>query len=361
MNAPVSVTATFSSSGPAWYSTGSTWNYRKPITILHGQVSGSSSLAYFPVLVSITDSNLAASAQSSGNDILFTASDGLTKLSHEIEKYTSSTGQLIAWVNIASLSPTADTVIYMYYGSSVTYSEQNPTGVWDSNFKGVWHLPNGTTLSANDSTSNANNGTNTGAGATTGEIDGAASFNGASSQISVGDASSVQVLGYITMSAWVNVAEFPAANNWAYVIGKGYDGGQEAYFLRLNAQSSPGNIQLNAGSFAGANYGASWTISGWNTNTWHHVVGTFDGSNWNIYFDGALQVSSAQANGALSSNLGAYLGAMNNQGSLQRYWNGDLDEVRLSSTARSAAWITTEFNNQSSPSTFISVGAQQVN
>ena len=32
--------------------------------------------------------------------------------------------------------------------------------------------------------------------------------------------------------------------------------------------------------------------------------------------------------------------------------NGKIDEVRLSSTARSAQWIATEFNNQNSPSTF---------
>jgi len=36
-----------------------------------------------------------------------------------------------------------------------------------------------------------------------------------------------------------------------------------------------------------------------------------------------------------------------------------LNEVRLSSTARSAAWVATEYNNQKSPATFMSVGPQQ--
>jgi hypothetical protein len=67
----------------------------------------------------------------------------------------------------------------MFYGnSSITTDQSNPTAVWDVNFKGVWHLPNGTILSANDSTSNGNNGTINGATATTGEIAGGASFNG---------------------------------------------------------------------------------------------------------------------------------------------------------------------------------------
>jgi hypothetical protein len=39
--------------------------------------------------------------------------------------------------------------------------------------------------------------------------------------------------------------------------------------------------------------------------------------------------------------------------------NGTLDEVRISNIARSANWITTEYNNQSAPSSFYALGAQQ--
>jgi hypothetical protein len=37
-------------------------------------------------------------------NILFTASDGVTKLNHELETYNSITGQAIAWVRIPTLS-----------------------------------------------------------------------------------------------------------------------------------------------------------------------------------------------------------------------------------------------------------------
>lgn len=53
----------------------------------------------------------------------------------------------------------------MYYGHVSIANQWNVTGVWDSNFKGVWHLPNGTALTALDSTSNALNGTPTGVNA----------------------------------------------------------------------------------------------------------------------------------------------------------------------------------------------------
>ena len=95
-----------------WYN--ASWQYRKTITIDYTKVSGSQT--NFPVLINLTsDSDLAAHARSNGFDILFTSSDGTTKLSHEIEKYTSATGELVAWVKVPSLSSTADTVLYMYY------------------------------------------------------------------------------------------------------------------------------------------------------------------------------------------------------------------------------------------------------
>jgi hypothetical protein len=40
------------------------------------------------------------------------------------------------------------------------------------------------------------------------------------------------------------------------------------------------------------------------------------------------------------------------------YFNGDVDELRISSTNRSTNWIAAEYNNQSSPGTFITMGSE---
>lgn len=82
----------------SWYDPG--WQCRKSITIDHTKVSAD--LTGFPVLISVTDSDLALKAQSNGYDILFTDSSGSIRLSHEIESYDS--GDLVAWVNVPSLS-----------------------------------------------------------------------------------------------------------------------------------------------------------------------------------------------------------------------------------------------------------------
>ena len=76
-----------------WYD--SAWTYRKMITIDNTKVP--ETLSDFPVLINLTtDTDLANNAQSDGDDILFTSADGVTKLSHEIEKFDSGTGELVA-------------------------------------------------------------------------------------------------------------------------------------------------------------------------------------------------------------------------------------------------------------------------
>src|ERR1035437_3494308 len=160
------------------------YTYSRSITIDYTKCGTADSTA-FPVLVSINHTTFKDAAHSghvtnntTGYDIAFFSDSGLTtKIPWEVEYYNGTTGILIAWVNIATLSHTVNTVIYVGYGNAGITTAQNtstngPTYVWNSNFKGVWHLSNGTTLSPNDSTSNGTNGTVTGATAAAGLIDG---------------------------------------------------------------------------------------------------------------------------------------------------------------------------------------------
>src|ERR1700747_1327387 len=160
---------------PARGTTGNGYSYSRAITIDHTKVPNTDQ-TNFPVLISNTYSYLATTANggnvtnANGYDITFTSdAAGTSPLAYEQESYSASTGKVSYWVKVPTLSHTTDTVIYMFYGnSSVTTDQSNKTAVWDSNYAGVWHLPNGSTLSASDTTSNANNGTITGATATAG-------------------------------------------------------------------------------------------------------------------------------------------------------------------------------------------------
>ena len=179
------------------------WPYRKSITIDGSQVGAT--LSNFPLLVSLTDTDLAAKAQASGNDILFTDSTGTTQLPHEIENYTSSTGTLVAWVQVPTVTSGTNTVIYMYYGNSTVASQQRPTAVWDANFQAVWHLNQtvGGVDALKDSTSTGNHGTNQGSPnlGVAGKVGKAITFDGSNEFISTKTQYS-PMLQVLTESLW---------------------------------------------------------------------------------------------------------------------------------------------------------------
>jgi hypothetical protein len=363
MNAAKAVTAQFNlSGGPPWYSSGGTWIHRKSLTVDRTQVSGSASLSNFPLLVAVTDPDLRTAANggsvgnATGTDILFTAGDGMTKLAHELESYNASTGQLVAWVRIPSLSPQTDTVIYTYYGNAGAADQQNRAGVWDANYKGVWHLsaPSGTAVS--DSTSNANNGTKTSAtvpAPAAGKLGGAQSFNGSTGLITVPDSNSLDMTSSVTISAWINASSWPNSYGDAIV-------------------NKEGNYGLRSGDVASTQFDLLW----WNgaggiriartvppsTGTWHHVVGQASANDaYRIYVDGVLVTSAPTDWYPDPRDLSKALRIGGVDWDLPRTYtfHGLIDEVRVSDIARSADWIMTEFRNQNSPATFYTVGPQE--
>ncbi len=209
----LTVTATCGTgSGPGWYN--SSWGNRKAVTVYHAQVAGAASLTNFPMLFAVTDPNLKTAtnggsvAKADGSDILFTAADGVTKLDHEMQQYNAATGQVVAWVRIPSLSPTEDTVVYVYYGNASAAEQQNKAGVWSNGYKGVWHLAeNAASVAVADASGNGNAGTNaanTNTKTTSGKMGAALAYNGTTGYTSVASSAGLgSGLGSFTVSAWV--------------------------------------------------------------------------------------------------------------------------------------------------------------
>src|SRR5437868_10595644 len=163
---------------------------RRSMTIDHTKVPGTQS--NFTVLVSVTDpalktvANGGHVANANGYDIGFYAdSGGTTKLKWEVERYDGTTGNLVAWVKIPSVSSSTDTVFYLFYGDSTNNTNQSdPPNTWDSSFKGVWHMAdNAANTTIRESTvtgANGPNNTNTSSKTATGQIGKALSYNGSS-------------------------------------------------------------------------------------------------------------------------------------------------------------------------------------
>jgi hypothetical protein len=341
----------------AWYS--SSWSYRIKLSVDKSKVSGSSTLTDFPVLVSITNSSLQANAQSDADDILFTSANGQTKLDHEIESYTSASGILVAWVRIPSLLTSANTDIFMYYGNASATSQQNKTGVWDSNYRLIWHMSD-TSGQHLDSSSKVHNSTSvsvTTQGSATGKVGGADDFNGTTNTVTSPDHSDYNS-STATIQTWVKFDQLSSVKTTdQFIIDKINSTSPflsaVLRFIKLSdtVQACFTNISNTVNCAT-----SSSTLS---ASAWYHLVAVYDGSNISIYINGALNGTPAALTGTLLDSDGVF--RVSGDVNPANFTDGIIDEVRYSGTNRSADWIATEYNNQSSPSTFLTTGQVEQN
>ena len=124
------------------------YSYQRAITINHTKVPNTDQ-ANFPggdqrdlFIACSTTVNGGHVMDPNGYDIVFTSDPTCqTNLNFEIEQWNAQTGQIIAWVQVPTLSHSSDTVIYACYGNgSISTNQSNAHGTWDSNYVGVYHF-----------------------------------------------------------------------------------------------------------------------------------------------------------------------------------------------------------------------------
>jgi hypothetical protein len=342
------------------------WDYRRKITI-HSLDTHlvNTDQSDFPVLVIMTLDNAHVS-QSDGGDIRFMNSAEDTQLDHEIENYDSATGNLIAWVKIPILTSVADTIVYVYYGNDDAGlpDQWNAPGVWDSNFVAVWHLDEATKTTRFDSTSYGNDLTDDygiGVIGVSGKIGGAGYWNDDPEDVylwradSVG--SSLDILGSITLEAWVNMEN---TDDTLTVFGKWRGGAPEPPY-QFRIEESSGRYRTNwhvsdGGSSYSSNHSDYDDMP--NYGTFYYVVVIYDygADELRSYVNGSESGSTgSHSTGLFDSDGDFFLGA--------RYkhtnFDGIIDEARITDTVRSDDWIKTSYENQNDVSNFMIFDAEE--
>lgn len=310
---------------------------RYSLTIDHTKVP--STQTNFPVYVNLNDV-ISGMTTAQANSIRVYKADGVTEVAREI--VSSSEMHFKA----DSVSSSADTVFVIDidgvrsdYSASDTYGAQN---VWTNGYGGVWHSNQ---VNANDSTSYGSNGTATGAGVSLvdSKIGKGLNYNGTAS-VHVGVQNNVQPSSAYTISAWAKLTG-NVTTTAAIFRSPMASWNSGMIFVPMVGNKLRVYNRYPAGAWTYLESTNAMTV-----DTMYFVQGVWTGSELQLFRDGVKQSTTQPCPSIYynpAPNEEAAIGQYNTN-----YFKGEVDEVRLSSVARSADWIATEYANQNSPSTF---------
>lgn len=330
----------------------SSWQRRKDIYIDRNQVPAS--LVDFPVYVFLNSSDdMVDDVQNDGGDIVFVNSANDTILEHEIESFsTALTINARIWVKIPFVKGSEyseNTHINMYYKNPSCDNQWNPSGVWDANYLGVYHM-NQTSGVCWDSTSNGNHGTYNGnlPNRVSGMVAYGQSFDGTGDYITLPNGVKTYLDG--TWEYFVNcdntvtseavMDDYKDSNNFIRMsIRRDLNPDRTDYRFKRSTDiwNSGNESQITAGSWFGQ--AQHWA----------------DNDEACLWINGDNRVIDSSVNTDTITGSTVYIGVLDG-GSYDL--NGDLDEIRISNIKRNDSWMAASYNTIANESTFVSFGSE---
>lgn len=307
----------------AWWN--DEWSSRRQITV-DGGVTGADirdTLTDFPLLIRLHAGNFGYFAELAehGRDIRFLKDDNLA-LKHQVEKVDAFNELGLVWVKLPEVRGGVSTEgFWLYYGNANAPDGSDSQGLYDASQGLVYHFAEGETL-PQDATAYASHAADSKATITPGGwIGAAAKFSGA---------------GPITVHPLPQLAVDPA-KGWTYSAWVKLDQAQGAATL-VEARDGTHSLELAVNGLAvtARGQGGSTAAATLTAGKWQHVALVARKDKLELYVDGAV---------AGSANI--TLAALNPTVTIGRGLVGELDEVHIAATARSADWIKLGFRSQS--------------
>jgi len=334
-----------------------------------GYTNRSEVLTNFPVLVVFSNNinNYVYFASTNGYDLRFGTNSTPTtnSLNYEIESWNLA-GASYVWVQVPTIPGDGSGAIWANWGNTSASNQLACTtngAVWTNGYIAVYHFAQ-SSAPVLDSTSNQLNGTITGSPLWTkgsGVGAGAAwNFTQTDKQrINVPDTVPRLCPANITVEAWAKQTSLTTgADGFDMMVSKGYDG-------KVPWHLADG-MSGGAGQFGFGAYDAGWKSAmdvdnPTTRNIIHYWSGTFNGSAFTLYKNGAY-ASSTNYPGSLPSGTRQFTIADSDWGGdIGRYrFTGLIDEVRISSFARSSNWVYACYLNMASNTVFNNYGVIDV-
>ncbi len=369
------------------------YDWKFPLTF--DGVTEGATLTDFPVLVRISEYDEATGKGirnfdydgcllPDGGDLRFEDENG-TLLMSEVDIWNTN-GESLVWVKVPTLAK--GTKIWAHYGSKYVHAV-NPKDVWSNGFLGVWHLGAEGSSDQPDSVEGGNSFKLTtdyadGVRAGTNGVAGlAAAFNQRSGDgfgsYTIAD-SDKKYSGFtkFTVEYWTyqNDHAPSQAPTDARILYK--NNAWEAYEAKDNGRNGL-KIFISGGSSSGSYVNAANNAQNKPVQAaWNHSVHVFDGSdggvagedttiNRAVYLNGrncGLSASSELKGTLVSNGNKLCLGNNNAPSSSNKYpspYRGIIDEVRISTVTRSAAWVKATYDTIANNATFTTYDAVRPN
>ena len=332
------------------------FGFRIPITIPHTKVTANE--VNCPIYIKLRQNNFDfTKARNDGFDVCFTKDDGTTILNFERNRHNNVNLKGDYMVKIPNISSIGDTKFFMYYGNPTANDVSNPTAVWDINYVARWSLkenPAGVTPQIQDSTIKANHGTTRGEMTSMqsieGKIDKALNFDGVDDFIETPHTASLTAVGdgSFTISAWSRTSIITTATqNIIRRDNHRNQGGESRRVIVLAFAANTGNVEFSL--WDGASGSTAESPISLANGSWHHLVAVKNIPNNNIklYVNGVLQSTIVDnTTNSINTTREPYVIGTVNRNAIIEVMNGDIDEVRISNTARSASWINLQYQTQ---------------
>ena len=299
----------------------------------------------FPVLVKISTNNIAGFSyadcrKANGGDLRF-ADDSETLLASEVDTWNTN-GVSCVWVSVPSL--TTATKITGYYGNTAPHP-MTASDVWTNGFNAVWHLGENAAPLA-ESTGNATpfrEATVAPRYAAPGAIGKAVDFtnnNSTSSRLSAADDDDLDGFEDFTIEFWSYQESFLSGQFAGILAKRNYASNQEAWFFYQNNSGQNPKFVISKDSSSRL----TTTTKLPPTSQWVHQAYSRKMSSGHVavYYDGTNVYGKDESNASATARVYAgtaplYLGG----GTGQNSFPGSIDEVRISSVVRDAAWLKT--------------------
>jgi len=309
----------------AWSGHGSVWL----LTDKEGaDLPASAVVKEFPVVMRLHgDTFPFAAAQADGADLRVSDASG-RPLALEIESWDKAAGEAVVWVRVPEIRGATRQELKLHWGNPQAKSVSDGTKVFsrDNGYLSVWHMGREVKDSAGTLPSKV-----VGTQPTAGIIGEARSFAGKEGVFG-GD----KITGYPTdasshtTSAWIR----PTRSN-STIIAWGNEAGGRGSKVRFQLRA-PMHLHVDS-NFSDVD-GAAYL----EPDAWTYVTHTYDKNDSRLYVDGKPDARTSPAL-HIKSPARLWIGGWYNDYS----YEGDMDEVRVSSVARSPDWIRLEYENQS--------------